>query len=217
MPAKPSTVAELRSLLAVRFPEKNRKPTGFVPTGVQGIDTVLGGGLPAGRLTELISVVPGTGGQTIFSELLRTTRTARHRIALIDGADGFDPSELPPDIFRHLVWIRARTTPAVFAAADILARDGNYAVVVLDLRGLPERALLKTPASFWHRLRQAVEHSPTAVLVQTTLPLVPAVPWRLNLSEPILLGQCRTLRAELVNALRVEVVRGHLEAEAQSA
>lgn len=217
MPAKASTIAELRSLLAVRFPEKNRKPTGFVSTGVSGIDAVLGGGLPAGRLTELISVSPGTGGQTIFAELLRTTRSARHRIALIDGADGFDPGELPPDTLRHLVWIRTRVTSEVFAAADILARDGNYAVVVMDLRGLPERTLLKTPSSFWHRLRQAVEHSPTAVLVQTTLPLVPAVPWRLNLSEPILLRQCRSVRADLVNRLRVEVVRGHTEHEAQSA
>ena len=213
MPAKSSTVAELRSLLAARFPDKNRKPIGFISTGVEGIDGALGGGLPAGRLTELVSAEPGTGGQTVFAELLRTTRAARHRVALIDGADGFDPGEVAPDTLRHLVWIRGRSAADVFGAADILARDGNYAVIVIDLRGLSERVLLKTPSTFWHRLRQAVESSPTAVLVQTTLPLVPAVPWRLNLREPIHLHQCHLVRADLVNGIRVQVTRGHLEEE----
>jgi len=38
-------------------------------------------------LTELVSAAPGTGGQTVFAQLLRTTRAARQRVALIDGAD----------------------------------------------------------------------------------------------------------------------------------
>lgn len=217
MPRAASTVAELRTLLSARFPEKTRRPSGVVETGVRGVDELLGGGLPVGRLIELVSESPGTGGQTIFAELLRTTRAARHRVALIDGADGFDPGELSPDCLRHLVWVRAKSTSEVFAAADILARDGNYAVVVVDLRGLSERALLKTPATFWHRLRQAVENSPTAVLVQTTLPLVPAVTWRLNLTEPLQLAQCRTPRMDLANTLHVEVARGQVEAEERSA
>ena len=150
-------------------------------------------------------------------QLLRTTRAACQRIALVDGADGFEPAELPPDALRHLVWIRAHDIAEVFAAADVVTRDGNYAVVVLDLRGLHEREVLKTPASLWHRLRCAVDDSPTAVLVQTTLPVVPAVTWRLNLTVSLALTQRRMERPTLANSIQIEVVRGHIEIEERSA
>ena len=217
MSASPNTVAALRSLLAARFPDKVRRTTGVVPTGVGPIDDALGGGLPGGRLTELVSAAPGTGGQTVVAQLLRTTRRARLRVALIDGADGFVPAEVPSDVLRHLVWVRGRSAVEAFAAADILVRDGNYAVVLLDLRGLPERVLLKTPQTTWHRLRQATESGSVAVLVQSTFPLVPAVPWRLVLNLPLGLGTRRTARTALANGFTVEVARGHAEIGAKSA
>ena len=62
-------------------------------------------GLPAGRLTELVSTCPGTGGQTIIAELLHATRLARHRIALIDAANGFVADAVPSEVLRHLVWV----------------------------------------------------------------------------------------------------------------
>src|SRR5580658_3340296 len=181
----PTPLAALRSLLIARFPEKTRQTSGVVATGVRAIDDALGGGLPAGRMTELVSPAPGTGGQTVLAQLLCATRGARQRLALIDGGDGFVPADGPPDALRHLVWVRGRTAAEALAAADILVRDGNYAAVVLDLRGLPERALWKTPATLWHRLRCATEGGPVAVLVQSPAPLVPAVPWRLVLGLPL--------------------------------
>lgn len=217
MSAAPTTVAALRSLLAARFPEKVRRTDGVVATGVRAIDEALGGGLPTSRLTELVSLAPGTGGQTVLAQLLRTTRMARQRVALIDGADGFVPADVPADSLRHLVWVRGRSISETFAAADILVRDGNYAAVVLDLRGLAERALAKTPATMWHRLRTAAEDGPVAMLVQTTTPIVPAVPWRLALAEPCGPRSRRVPRAQLANALTVEIVRGHTEREALSA
>lgn len=217
MPPAPSRLTALRSLLAASFPEKIRRTDGVVPTGVRALDAALGGGLPAGRLTELVSATPGTGGQTILAQLLRATRAARQRVALIDGADGFAPSEIPPDALRHLVWVRGRNTADAFTAADLLVRDGNYAVVVLDLRGLAERLLLKTPAATWHRLRCATENGPVAVLVQTTTPLVPAVTWRLTLGEPLRLASRQAERSSLADQFTVTIDRGHIETEERSA
>ena len=217
MSTAPTTVAALRSLLAARFPEKIRRAGGGVPTGVRPVDDALGGGLPAGRMTELVSAAPGTGGQTVLAQLLRTTRVARQRVALIDGADGFVPGEMPADALRHLVWVRARTAAESFAAADILVRDGNYAVVLLDLRGLAERALMRIPPTTWHRLRHATESGPVAVLVQSAFPLVPAVPWRLVLNTRAGLDARRLARAAWSDGIAVEVTRGHAELEEQTA
>ena len=217
MSTAPTTVAALRSLLAARFPEKIRRAGGVVPTGVRPVDDALGGGLPAGRMTELVSAAPGTGGQTVLAQLLRTTRVARQRVALIDGADGFVPGDVPADALRHLVWVRARTAAESFAAADILVRDGNYAVVLLDLRGLAERALMRIAQTTWHRLRHATESGPVAVLVQSAFPLVPAVPWRLVLNTPAGLDTRRLARAAWSDGITVEVARGHAELEEQTA
>jgi hypothetical protein len=217
VPASPSNVATLRALLATRFPEKTRKPTGVVATGVRALDVALGGGLPTGRLTELVSSTPGSGGQTIIAELLRHTRAARQRVALIDAANGFVAEDVPPDQLRHLIWVRAHGANEAFAAVDVLVRDGNYAVVIVDLRGLAERALLKTPAAVWHRLRHASEASPSAVLVQTTTALVPAVPCRLVLREAVALAKRRTPRAQLADALTIEIERARVALLEESA
>jgi hypothetical protein len=206
--SQPTTLAALRSLVAARFPTTVRKQGDGVPTGVAAIDAALGGGLPAGRLTELVSTGAGSGGQLVLARLLATTRAARQRVALVDAADAFAPETVPADALRHLVWVRARTLAEALTAADILVRDGNYAVLVLDLRGVAERSLRRTPAGAWHRLHRAAESRPAAVLVQTAFPLIPVVPWRLVLKNSPGLAARRQAQARLVAELAVEPVRG---------
>jgi hypothetical protein len=210
--AASQTVSALRSLLSERFPERSRRPCGGVPADVPPLDEALGGGLPAGRLTELVSAVPSGGGQTVVARLLSATQAARQRIALVDGADGFAPGSVPDDVLRHLVWVRCREPAQAFAVADILVRDGNYAAVVLDLRGCAERALRRTPSSLWHRLQRAAEASGVAVLVQTTFPLVPAVPWRLVLGTSLSLAGAGATREGVAAALAVRTERSHAPA-----
>ena len=132
-----------------------------------------------------------------MTRLLVTTRNARQRVALVDAADGFAPECVPGDALRHLVWVRPRSLAETMAAADVLVRDGNYAVVIMDLRGLAERELLTLPKAQWHRLQRAAESRPAAVLVQTTRGLVPAVPWRLLLRTTHGLGMRRVPQTPL--------------------
>jgi hypothetical protein len=212
VPAPSQTVSALRSLLAARFPEKSRRPCGGVSAAVRAIDDALGGGLPAGRLTELVSAAPSSGGQTVVAKLLASTQAARQRIALVDGSDGFAPGAVPDHMLRHLVWVRCRAPEEAFAAADILVRDGNYAVVVLDLRGCAERVLRRTPASTWYRLQRAAEGGSVAVLVQTQSPLVPAVPWRLILDLPLSLADTGATRESVAGQLAVRTERSHVQA-----
>ena len=180
-----------------------------MPAAVRPVDEALGGGLPAGRLTELVSAVPSGGGQTVVAKLLEATQAARQRVALIDGADGFAPEAVPAGLLRHLVWVRCRAPEEALAAADILVRDGNYAAVVLDLRGCAERALRRSPASAWYRLQRAAEGAAAAVLVQTTRPLVPAVPWRLVLDAPLSLADAGAPRDDVADRLAVRAERSH--------
>jgi len=211
------TVAALRQLLDARFPEKSRRTGAFVPTGVPAIDDLLGGGLPARRLTELVSAAPSSGGQTVLARLLASTRAARQRVALVDGADAFDPDCVPEDALRHLVWVRIPALDAALAAADILVRDGNYAAVVLDLRGIGEKELRKIPSTSWYRLQRAAEGGAAAVLVQTCLPLVPSAAARLLLPSPLTLDRAREPREAIAASLVIEQERAVRFVEKSSA
>ena len=217
MSAPSQTVSALRSLLAARFPERARKAPCGVPAGVPALDDALGGGLPSGLLTELVSPVASGGGQTVVAGLLASTQASRQRVALIDGSDGFAPEAVPGDLLRHLVWVRCRSPEQAFAAADILVRDGNYAAVVLDLRGCAERALRRTPASTWYRLQRAAESGTVAFLVQTESPMVPAVPWRLVLGTPFSLADSDEPRADVAGRLAVRADRAHVQAPEEMA
>jgi len=72
------------------------------------------------------------------------------------------------------------------AATDLLTRDANLGLVVLDLRDLTERELRRTPASFWYRLQRAVEPADLALVVITPRATVPSAQLRfvLNSSTP---------------------------------
>ena len=207
----PKTIAALRSLVAAWTPPDWRNGA-RVATGIRAVDEALGGGLPSGRLTELVSV-PGAGGQFVLARILRTARAARQRVALIDAADAFAPESFAPDDLRHLVWARAHHLHEALAVTDVLVRDGNFATVVLDLRDVPVRELNRTPKSVWHRFHRVAERQPAAVLALSHHAVVPAVRWRLVLSQPWRLADRRRPQEQLAPALSIEAARSHLAEE----
>lgn len=178
-------VVALRRLLDERFPAAHPRESRLIPTGVPAIDHLLAGGLVTGTLTEFVSAVPSGGSQLSLGSLLLSTRQARQRVALVDAADAFDLTGLDDDAVAHLVWVRCATLGETWRAADLVARDPNYAVIVIDVRGFSERELLRTKDSVWVRLQRAAEHAETALVVQTTTPLVPNAAMRLTFTQSL--------------------------------
>jgi len=204
MPASPS-LADLRQLLAARFPTAARKAESLVPTGVASLDHALEGGLPGGALTELVCG-PSTGSGLVLTRLIASTRKARQRIVLLDAADGFSPEDEAPEILEHIVWCRCGGVDlsALWLVADLTLRDSHFAAAVIDLRGVPERALLRTPGSTWYRLQRAVEQSSVATLVLSPTPVVPSVRHRFRLAAPHHAPDLRMEREHLLHSLAPE-------------
>lgn len=181
-------------------------------TGLGAFDEALGGGLDAGAFTEVVSSASGGGGQLLTAALIDATRRARQRLALLDAADAFDVDAFTNAQLAHLVWLRGGGALKPFwLAADILLRDANFAVVVMDLRLLPERELRRVPATTWYRLQRAVEQSEAAVLVHTDFALVPCAARRLVLSTPLSVSAFKQERVRLQDSLapRLELQRNH--------
>ncbi|MCB1091787.1 MAG: hypothetical protein KDL87_09665 [Verrucomicrobiae bacterium] len=208
-------VIHLRSLLRERFPEAHRAvqpvpaaapaplspeaPAAFLPDFPLGVDLLdrldEGRGLARGTMTEIVSRRRGGGAGTLIAGLLQAAATAERRypLALIDGADSFDPGglsdapEAAAALCRQLLWVRCRhRIDRAIQAADLLLRDGNLPVVLLDLQLCRIRDIrqgLPGGPSAWHRLRSLAEKTGTLFLAFTPEPLIPSVAWRLELDQ----------------------------------
>ncbi|WP_348253281.1 hypothetical protein, partial [Salmonella enterica] len=80
----------------------------------------------------------------------------------------------PADLLAHLVWVRCRSVTEAVAATDLLARDANFGLVLLDLRHAPTRDLRRVPSTAWYRLQRAVEPTDLALVVATPAASVPS-------------------------------------------
>lgn len=179
--------------------------------GLPGVDEPLGG-LPRGALSEMVFTAPSSGGQLLLIQLLHAARRCHRFLALVDGHDGFDPQTIdPPSLLRHLLWVRCGGVAPALQAADLLARDSNFALLALDLRGCPARELRRTPSTVWYRLQRVVEPTDTVLVVLTPRRLVPAARVRLVFDRPLPLTSLVMEQADVAELLNpaVDRMRGH--------
>lgn len=213
MSAPVAQLASLRQLLAARFPQAARNAARVLHTGLAAIDDSVGG-IPCGALTEIVCAAPSCGSQLLLGELLRRTRHEHGRVALIDAHDSFDPQSWTDDALRHLVWVRGRDTAMALHAADILTRDANLQLVVIDLRRAPAVELRRTPAPFWYRLQRSAEPSDLALVVFTPRAAVASAQLRLQLDRSHGFAALELSRHELAAALAPAIQRQRLAASA---
>lgn len=204
-------MAAVRALLEGRWGGGPLRAEGAVwPSGVAGVDAALGGGLHGGAVTELVAAGPSAGVQTLLLAWVRAVRAARRWVAWVDAADGLDPAELGPGEARGLVWVRARGAREALAAMDALARDGDVALVLGDLRGAPAATWRGLQDTAWYRLQRVVREQGGALLVATESRRVPSAAWRLRLGGRWQLADLGRARPELAQVLLVEVERARV-------
>ncbi len=154
-----------------------------MPTDLSAIDGPTHGGLPTAALTELVCPSPSCGSHLLLGQLLAATRQRGQRVALVDPSHTFDPASHPASDLEHLIWARDCDTPTALTVTDLLARDANLHLVILDLTAAPAHALRRIPASLWYRLQRAVETTALALLVFSPRALVPSAQLRLQLTK----------------------------------
>lgn len=213
MAAAPEILASLRHLLAERFPTVPRTTGRVLPTQLAAVDE-FSRGLPLGALTEIVCTAPSCGGHLLLAQLLAVTRTARRRVALIDSSDSFDPASYPDDLLVHLLWVRCAGLPVALQAADLLARDANLGLVVLDLHHASLADLRRIPGPQWYRLQRAVEPTDLALVVFTPRASVPSAQLRLALAHAHDFFALERERPVLVAKLSPTLQRQRLQAAA---
>lgn len=165
--ASSGKIVDLRALLAERFPASASPARACLVTGLPTLDQTIGGGLRKGGITELISPNLSAGSASFVAAMVRAACRDRYFVALIDGTDSFDPQPIGNQALRHLLWVRCHTTVEAIKSADLLLRDGNFPLVIIDLVLNQPNELRKIQQTSWYRLQRLVEATSSAFVVLT--------------------------------------------------
>ena len=152
-----------------------------VPSGIEWLDSRLGGGLPRGAISEVTG--PSSSGRTglVLAALARSTQ-AGGIAAYVDATDCLDPrsAEQAGVVLDRLLWIRCGAEDDVrrdrgerglsradeaWQTANLVVSAGGFGVVAIDLGGFSKRQLGDWQGRTWTRLKHAVEDTPTALIV----------------------------------------------------
>jgi hypothetical protein len=208
--AASGTIVDLRNLLAERFLPAATPTEALLTTGLPFLDRASGGGLPKGAIIELISPQVSGGSASLIHWLLQAAQRDRYFLALIDGRDSFDPSALGGlgnSSLRHLLWVRCTKAFEAIKAADLLLRDGNFPLVIVDLVLNALAELHTIPQTSWYRLQRLVETGSTACLVLSRQSMVSSAQLKIVLGNLWTLG---TFEQDAISRLRFRIQRAHL-------
>lgn len=207
MPDHQATLKELRAAIGRLQSAPPAKSSGQIETGLAPLDRTLAGGLPKGQMVELVCTPPHSGATTMIVSLLRRRAQLDQWTALIDGGDRFDPQGAGAEALSRLLWLRCHTVRETFQAADLLLRDANLPLVVLDVRGWAVAELRKVPATTWYRFQRIIEPTSLSLLMVTPDALVPCAQVRLELKSEFGLEAMEQETESLIEGCRIETIR----------
>jgi hypothetical protein len=166
-PEKPAGLALLsgpgaKLHLASALPSRETRAAPL-PIGLAPFDRLLSGGLPRGRLTELVGR-RSSGRFSIVLAALASMTSCGEAVALVDRGSHLDPQaarEAGIDLER-LLWAQPRRVKEALAAAEMLLSTG-FPLVAVDLGLPPLRGA--APEAAWVRLARAAEIEGAALLL----------------------------------------------------
>lgn len=204
--AAPKIVA-FRDLLRSKFPAAHKawEPgTSLTGLGIPCVDAV---GLAKGAITEIVGSKQSCGVGLLVAALLQRKTTVQEGTALVDAGDAFDPWSVDESSLDHLLWVRCHELSKAMRVTDLLLRDGNLPLVILDLQGYFAKEVQSIPASSWHRLRVLAEKSGVVLCTFTPCMTVPCARTRLVLDNDYALDALERPRDELISRLFAQVAR----------
>lgn len=164
------------SLKVKEFPE-------LFSTGIASVDSVIGGGIPRGCITE-VSGVESTGKTSFSLSVVAAITQSGAACAWVDVHDALSPESAAATsvILKRLLWLRmsehkqkATKKPwsrleQALKATDLLLQAGGFAAIVLDMSDVLPQHAQRIPLATWYRFRLAAEQARTALLLLTQSP-----------------------------------------------
>ncbi len=208
----PANIIQLRELLAKRFPGLRTRAEDLEPcrgnlwaTGLSQLDDVLQGGLAKGGLTEIVAEQQSTGSTLLMCSILRQAAQEGQLSAFVDGSDSLDITQFEPEVLSRLLWIRCRTAAEALKATDLVLRDSNLPLVLLDLASNSSAQLRDITATNWYRLQRIIEQTSTICVVLTPRTMIAPAEARIHLRSRFSLDALERDADELLSELKLEM------------
>jgi hypothetical protein len=205
-------IIQLRQMLREKFPglitradELRVHQRDAWSTGITKLDERLRGGFPKSAMSEVIAPRAGCGSALLLLQLLRRAAAANQFMAVVDGRDSFDAAAVEQSTLSRLLWIRCHNADEAVKAADLVLRDGNLPVVLLDLVLNPATELRKIPAPTWYRFQRIVEASTATFIVFTPQAMISPAEVRVTLRSRFHLSAVEADQVKLTMELDFEV------------
>jgi len=209
-------VIQLRQVLSEKFPrlriragEESSIAHETFPKALPQTEDLLENRLSRGALNEIVASGRSSGSATFIREIIRCAAARHQLIGLADGCDSFDVTQVDAADLTRLLWVRCPDAGRVLKAADLLLRDGNLPLVILDLKLNPETQLRQISPTTWYRFQRLVETTSALCLVVTPRPMIAAAKTRINLESDFSLGDLQRDSSELLEEMKMEVAKTH--------
>jgi len=205
-------IIQLRQLLAEKFPGLRTRAEDleqcrgtFQPTGLPQLDELLQGGLAKGGLTEIVSPQQSGGGTFLMCSIFRQAAQEGQLSAFVEGSDSLDVTQFEEEILARLLWVRCRTAAEALKAADLILRDTNLPLVLLDLAGNSAAQFRDITATNWYRLQRLVEQTSTICVVLTPRAMIAPAEARISLNSRFSLEALERDAEQLLSELKMEI------------
>jgi recombination protein RecA len=123
--------------------------------------------LPRGAISEIIGSA-SSGRTAVAHGMLGTATRGGEICAWVDFCNSFDPvtARTSGADLGKLLWVKCEHRfEAALKSADMILHSGGFGLIVLDLCDAQANGLNRVPPSYWYRLRNAIEHTPSVLLV----------------------------------------------------
>jgi recombination protein RecA len=223
-----ASLAVIRAQVESRLPGSltvyERAAPDVFPTGIAALDQQIRG-IPQGALTQIHAARNiSTGKMALLVSLMAQMTRCEQFCALVDASDCFDPAsaEAAGVNLARVLWVRCgakqRLNPLeqAFKAADILAQNGGFGLIAVDLGNVEEKLVRKVPLTTWFRFARVVEKMPAALVFLMPCPAAQScagLTLRLECAEPgwssaEKMGAGKISHAQFLAQLRCEVEIG---------
>ncbi len=188
MPAAATVRLQVETTLAQRVPAaltlKIKQAPELFSTGITDVDTLLGGGIPRGSISEVAGAL-STGKTSFALSTIAAITQSGAACAWVDVSDALSPESAAAAniVLKRLLWLRMsaerrlRVTDKPWSrleqalqATDLLLQAGGFAAIVLDMSDVLPQHATRIPLSTWYRYRLAAEQARTALLLLTQTP-----------------------------------------------
>ncbi|MDF1656555.1 MAG: hypothetical protein P1U58_03015 [Verrucomicrobiales bacterium] len=185
-------------------------------TGLDSLNEHLGGGLPKGQLTEIISERGSCGGGgLVMAAMLSRARREQQYVMLFDVGGSFGAESFPPVDLEALLWVGCTSPGESLEALDIASRDENFGLFLLDWRNCQARDWRGIKSSLWYRILGQLREREIPAVLFAAQSVTSVAKRKLQVSVPVRCGNMDEERKVLWEELAFEAFHVAVKEEEQ--